>query len=328
MSNRYRRPRSEKCSSSGSSSSERGDSKNDLPRGRPYITKINGRLVMARDKRPRPPGSTLNLLGSAFGLDTRIIRRRSQSVDSLPSPTAPLMIAGEPHIPLQQHLLTNSTPLFQNGFLPITHPNMISIPQIKQPEQFLQPGQYQQTIQATHLMLREPMRYIVEAQAAPSNEDIEDLKHIHAHFTVATGKDRKVHKSVGSVAIHDVNQGMVANTTLTVVKHACANCGRIRSRKYHHENPIKPGEVPMPAFCKKCQRDASSTSSEDRARVVTKSKIVKNNCDNVRLLVLTTSHTINRLQKKVNFKTPDAESDIADAQRETVSFIPAPINQN
>jgi hypothetical protein len=51
-------------------------------------------------------------------------------------------------------------------------------------------------------------------------------------------------------------------TTITITKHVCAQCGRLRSRRYHHRNPIKTGEMPAPAYCRKCQKDASSTSGD------------------------------------------------------------------
>lgn len=277
---RYRRPRSEKSNKSSSSSSESDGVQKPLPPGRPYITKVNGRLVMARDKRPgRPAGSTIDLLGSAFGLNTRIIRR-ARSLESLPSPTAPLMIAGVPYAPPQQQL-TYSTPLVQNGFQPQPPPNMYPIQQHPQTTHFMQPSQYQQPVPSIQPMQQEPKRYRVEAQAAPSKDDIEDLKNIHAHFTAAASEDKKTHKRVDSAVLWDTNGSMASKTTVTVAKHICANCGRIRSRKYHHQNPIKPGESPTPAFCRKCQRDASSTSSEDRISEVRRSRNGKKNGEKV-----------------------------------------------
>jgi len=282
MGNRYRRPRSEKSSRSSSSSSEFDNSQYILPPGRPYITKVNGRLVMARDKRPRPTGSTMALLGSAFGFNTRIIRRRSQSVDSLPSPIVPLMIAGEPHIPTGQQFLAYSAPLLQNGFQPIPPSNMIPTSQI------LQSIQYQQPLQTPQLIPQEPTRYRLENQATPSKEEIEALKNIHAHFTAATGDGTTVQNRVGSAAFQDASDSMVTKTTITIAKHVCANCGRIRSKKYHHENPIKLGEAPMHGFCRKCQRDASSTSSEDRVSELNNGENGKKNSDKARVYSLAT----------------------------------------
>lgn len=50
---------------------------------------------------------------------------------------------------------------------------------------------------------------------------------------------------------------------VTVTKHICAECGRLRSRKYQHEHPLKPGETPIPALCKKCQKDVRSTDESE-----------------------------------------------------------------
>jgi hypothetical protein len=42
-------------------------------------------------------------------------------------------------------------------------------------------------------------------------------------------------------------------------KPICAGCGRVRSNKYQHENPLKPGQTPSESYCKKCQREATSS---------------------------------------------------------------------
>lgn len=47
----------------------------------------------------------------------------------------------------------------------------------------------------------------------------------------------------------------------------CAGCGRVRSRKFQHENPVKQGEVPTPSYCRKCARyDTSSVESESERK--------------------------------------------------------------
>lgn len=51
--------------------------------------------------------------------------------------------------------------------------------------------------------------------------------------------------------------------TATVGVHVCAHCSRPRSRKYHKANPLKPGEVSVPGFCGKCQKDTTSSEAED-----------------------------------------------------------------
>jgi hypothetical protein len=53
----------------------------------------------------------------------------------------------------------------------------------------------------------------------------------------------------------------------SLTKHVCAKCGKVRSSKYHHENPLKPGEVPAPAFCGRCERDLTSTDVSDTGHI-------------------------------------------------------------
>ena len=62
---------------------------------------------------------------------------------------------------------------------------------------------------------------------------------------------------------------VASQTSVTMAKHVCAECGRLRSRKYQHENPLKPGETPTPAFCKKCQKDVTSTEESDASFINT-----------------------------------------------------------
>ena len=315
MLNRYRRSRCEKNSHSRSSSSESNGGTNTLPYGRPYITKVNGRLVMARTKNPRPAGSNVDLLGTAFGLRTRIVRRRSKSVDSIPCLTGAPNNVGEPHILPQQHLLTYSTPLLQNGFLPVLPMNMMSTPQAQQPPQIFQAMQYQQPLQCPQHMPQEPTKYRVEVQAPPSKQDIENLKNIHAHFTASAGKDKNVHDYVNFSSLQDMNERMVSKTTSTVARHVCARCGRTRSRKYHNENPIKPGRALAPALCRKCSKDASSTSSEGMASHVGRN----GNGDKVYLMLPSYSHWPTQLkihQRKVYIKLADAKSGITTARPE------------
>jgi hypothetical protein len=66
--------------------------------------------------------------------------------------------------------------------------------------------------------------------------------------------------------LNSPNAGTIRGETyITVTKHICAGCGRFRSMKYHHENPIRPGEVPPAAFCRKCQRESTSTENDSPA---------------------------------------------------------------
>ena len=61
-------------------------------------------------------------------------------------------------------------------------------------------------------------------------------------------------------------------TSVTTTKHVCAKCGKVRSNRYHHYNPLKPGDVPVAAFCRKCEKDLTSTDVSDTEEVNIKQK--------------------------------------------------------
>jgi hypothetical protein len=56
-----------------------------------------------------------------------------------------------------------------------------------------------------------------------------------------------------------------------VPMHVCAGCGNARSRKYHAEHPLQPGEVPSTSYCAKCQH-AASTEESGSEEFVSKNK--------------------------------------------------------
>ncbi len=59
-------------------------------------------------------------------------------------------------------------------------------------------------------------------------------------------------------------------TPVTITKHVCAKCGNVRSEKYHYQNPIKPGEMPEPAFCRNCKKYLKPTEVSDNEKMTTK----------------------------------------------------------
>ena len=236
---------------------------------------------MARNKRPKAVNTAVDLLGTAFGINTQILRR-SKSAESIVRQPTPYLINGVPVTSPQP--LTYSTPLLQTGFLPFPQapqPGMMQMAQLSvfpQAPQFpsnqtFMPNHLQynpQPLQNQHHMPQEPTRYRVEPSVPPTRKDFEELVRINDHYNTK-GDDEKSYKRISSASIASKEEEVVPKTTITIAKHICANCGRIRSRKYHHEHPIKPGETPIPAFCRKCQRDASSTSSEERLKDTRKS---------------------------------------------------------
>lgn len=46
-------------------------------------------------------------------------------------------------------------------------------------------------------------------------------------------------------------------------QHACAGCGRLRSKKFQQENPLEVGEMPPISYCRKCEKEIKSTDDED-----------------------------------------------------------------
>ncbi len=197
----------------GGSTITRATCKKTLAPGQPYLAKVNGRLVLARDKSKKPKYS-LNLLGEAFGVTTSILHKRSKSVEKLPK--TPIMINGITYVP-QLPQAPYTTPIPQGPFAAIQYPY--------------------------------PQSYIAPK---PTEKDLKRLKQIDAHFYKTLAAEQPPAPKATEV-----------KTTITIIKHICANCGRVRSPRYQHDNPIKPGDTPAPAFCRKCQRNAESTTCSE-----------------------------------------------------------------
>ena len=154
---------------------------------------------------------------------------------SLDKPNGPLLIGGVPYVPQRQIAYTPyTTPLPQQAF---SSQNLVPYP--SQPS-FILPN--------------------------PSQQDLNQLQQMQAHFSKMYGPEAPNNTANTKVE--------VTKTTITITKHICAGCGRIRSKKYHHDHPLKEGEKPEPDFCRKCQKDSSSTDSggESRERMKTGKK--------------------------------------------------------
>jgi hypothetical protein len=247
---RYRPPRKSE------DSSEESDKDTIIPAGRTYFTKVNGKLVMAREKKPKAADIAIDLLGEAFGTRTTV-RRRSRSVESKPVPL--LLTAGTTFNPAQTTVLPYTAPIPQQSTFQTFVPN--PYPPHGGPHPFIpyQPQPWNSSM-IPQLPIH-PHHYTVP-QSKPSKEDFEALKRIDAHFNEVNSKKTK-RLSSGPAAEAKVEKQVTAKTTVTITKHVCANCGRLRSRKYHMDNPLEPGAEPTPAFCKKCQKDSSETSDSD-----------------------------------------------------------------
>ncbi|RDW84400.1 hypothetical protein BP6252_01990 [Coleophoma cylindrospora] len=241
-----------------------------LPAKRPYLTKVNGRLVMARQKHDRS-ASAMNLLGEAFGLSTtRVIRRR---------PSSPEI---EKTVPVY-----NTLPNPQRHYYPTNYASPDAIQAVSSPV-LLYPGNMIQVVaiappQLLPSLPRRMSLQTINSQAASEpcrviGEDLAQLHLLDAHYRayVAQNKDKIPAENAAekqtSCTTAVTDQQASSKTTITITKHVCAGCGRLRSRKYHHNNPIQSGEEAKQTFCRKCQKDPSSTSSDDNDKVEKKRK--------------------------------------------------------
>lgn len=72
--------------------------------------------------------------------------------------------------------------------------------------------------------------------------------------------------------------GTISQEPVVDMRHKCGKCGKVRSLKYQHDHPLKPGEVPVLAFCARCEKDLPTTDTEDNAaddKKLTEKKSVK-----------------------------------------------------
>ena len=209
---------------------------------------------MARQKQPKSLDVGLDLLGEVFRPRTRIIRK--ERMKSLERPNVPLLIGGVPYVPQQQQTPT-TTPLPQQIF---------HIPQ--------------QALTSSMIHMPHTEQILARGPQNLTQADLDQLRQFDKHFKQNVKDITQGHTST--------QQGSMTNasrTTITIIKHICANCGKLRSSSYHNTHPIKPGDEPIPSFCRKCQKEASSTSESDssdertkRKRATGKQKRVKSSC--------------------------------------------------
>ncbi|KAL5329660.1 hypothetical protein ACEPPN_003175 [Leptodophora sp. 'Broadleaf-Isolate-01'] len=271
-----------------------------LPPGTSYLTKINGKLVWARKKKPKPINPVHGLLGEAFGSRAVIVRRRSKSLER---PVTKVVIG---NVPLaRQRQISYSTPLPQQPF-PADMPPMAHYPHHHPhhpppypppyPSQYPPgPPQFQlqsmpppgpQTQQPPYLYIPQQQHILAPlfVQRSPTEKEKEQLRAFDAHFkqtvklqatrvTSASSDDSqekqkdKPQENVNEKVRENVAEETTTKIKIATARHVCGDCGRLRSRKYHHDHPLKPGEIPELAFCRKCQKDASSTSESSGKEV-------------------------------------------------------------
>jgi hypothetical protein len=202
---------------------------------------------MARAKPKYTPPKAIDLLGEAFGVTTARKRAKSTSV----APPERLMIRGIPYVP--GPLPPHSAPILQQPFPPQPYPYAQG--------QILQPIYSQASTPVPCCTYQRPVTYSNPPNVpALTPGGIARLQAIDGHF----------HQFVAPTLAKDTSnlseesaKTTTSKTTVTITKHICADCQRVRSRKYHEKNPIIPGKELAPDFCRRCQKDVSGTESSD-----------------------------------------------------------------
>ncbi|ESZ98635.1 hypothetical protein SBOR_1005 [Sclerotinia borealis F-4128] len=215
-----------------------------------YYKKSNGRMVMARKIPGRRAGKKFSLLGQAFGIDEPKRRssidtsRKKKTVRHPPQPqpsyTAPLP---------QQHFSNFAPP-------PIPFPPVIPQQPFPGPNLFVPANSgvppFYPIPGFAPPPAQQPLLWAVKTQT-PKPPGIEELLKVESDFLKrAKSKSRKDRD-------HDHTE-IKTTTTTTITKHICASCKRDRSVRYHLDHPIRAGDTPVPEFCRKCRRNAASTS--------------------------------------------------------------------
>jgi hypothetical protein len=217
-----------------------------------YVTKVNGKLVVVRERRERLRDLCLDLLREAFG---KYSRRKMKSCSKkqegkkvqAQNPTAtPVQNVPTPELYNPNTSLIGPTPVQsimgpmgpQPGVYRFGNRQLALLPLNPQGGPAIAP-------QTGYLYTSSPWMF---PQAS----------NINAFNFPPNGVDPR------QFIINSAPPGESAGQpSVTVTKHVCAECGKLRSRKYQHENPLKSGETPFPAFCKKCQKDVTSTEESD-----------------------------------------------------------------
>lgn len=219
---------------------------------------------MARKKKSQPG---VDLLGHLFGVPqvARVIRQQYTAFDTYPEQQKALLLTPvEQSLQVQPVLLTSSQ----------SQPQLYPVPML------LTSSQSQPQISSGHMHQHSQQQQLALPQRQPTASELDELRRINETFRTSTGSNiaGKTWSPMGYNLDRNSANTHVNSTSITIAKHICVSCGRLRSHKYHHKNPIKPGDVPPPAFCGKCQKEATSTEgsrSRDSSRKKKDSKKTK-----------------------------------------------------
>lgn len=223
-----------------------------------YVTKVNGKLVVVRERRERLRDICLDLLGEAFGkysppkMKDGSKKSEGENVPTQNSTATPCQNFPTPPLFNQNANLVGPAPV-QSIMGPMAP----------------QPGVYRFGNRQLALLPLNPQ----EGPAIPPQMGypypqppwmFPQASNMSGFNFPPNGIDPRQFITNSGPPSEVTSQNSV-----TVTKHVCAECGKLRSRKYQHENPLKPGETPPPAFCKKCQKDVTSTEESDTSIINT-----------------------------------------------------------
>lgn len=220
-----------------------------VPAGTPYLTKLKGQLVMVRHKKDtRIQAVTIKGAGTASRQVIDLTRPMEAARDFLGEAFG----VGDRSQPKQKRIGSFE----QLSIPPTLDPRFVNGTQV--PLAYTAPAA-QQIFAATPSDAQlqygsQPVRYAV-TQPVLMEPDFEQLKRIDVHYKSIHGTESpRIDSSIAK------NPEPEPTPSVPIARHTCGNCGKLRSRRYYANHPIKPGDIPIQEFCAKCQRDASSTS--------------------------------------------------------------------
>jgi len=262
-----------------SKDSNSSDSEKIIPPGTPYITRRDdGRLMWARSKQPRRADIVAGVLREVLAR-RKSVRKRSQSLDKGKDKT-PLLINGERFTPALKSQFTE--PLPQQGFTATvpqqafaatvpTTPVCPCTPLLPQHAQH--PPPIYPTLTRAYYTVPDPYQGTIPTfSQAPATifatpEESDQLRKVDAHFRKMTMEPPNAQEKGAGRAAKEPSK-----PTVLFEKHVCAQCGKVRSKKYHKDHHVKPGENATPDYCRKCQADDSSESESEIVKELRKAK--------------------------------------------------------
>jgi hypothetical protein len=228
------------------------ESKRIYLNGSTYVTKENGKLVMIRPRREKLLDICMDLLGEAFGKYSR-----PKMKEDTEKPEGETVL---PEGSATRHFESFPTPpLFSpNANLMGPPPTQsMTVPMIPQPGVY-RFGNRQLALMPINPQLGPAMPPQIGYPYSQPQWMYPQAPNIGGFNYPPMGTDPRQF-----ITNSATNSEAASQSPATVTKHICAECGRLRSRKYQEEHPLKPGESPTLAFCRRCPKDVTSTEDSE-----------------------------------------------------------------